>query len=489
MNSTPYIVLLGDVGSGKSTLVEKLAEVKSRSSAANQSETRTAEVFESKNGKLLICDTPGSNSMTEQFKHNLHIAHALNFEPVSCILIVVKADARIDNVIANITKYALGLIPDDLPIELMGVCVTHMDAVLWTTSDILRHMKKELGIESAVFSSVNTTGEILEENLLAECENRQPAVLSIDGEIFLRLFQLSRRDSKVLYEARREVGRFQKMKQDFDRKMDGCAGQEKFNLVFEFHAYIEDEIVEAQRRLSSNNNFSYTEGPEMASEAGHIANMTYNLRKVIREVSAAAEEYVSQTQEYRVDLRQCPYCSAVWENTEGCSDAKSCGGLPIKTEQILGNGSKDMATYQFTWDTACEKLLIKLLPDVHAKKQFVCGNEVVWARMKPVGKQLKAEYDSILTPKTGLSIIKLKRPQDEIATHEDNNTFIAEKQPEQAGVSSTFETGQIGVRARHRSKPQNENEQVVVDIREARTKVDVNMEKSHSKCPCNCVLL
>ena len=43
MSSPPYIVLLGDVGSGKSTLVEKLTGEHSRSSAANQSETRSEE--------------------------------------------------------------------------------------------------------------------------------------------------------------------------------------------------------------------------------------------------------------------------------------------------------------------------------------------------------------------------------------------------------------------------------------------------------------
>ena len=88
-SSAPYVVLIGDVGSGKSTIVEKLTGEKGRSSAARQSETSAAEVFETHDGSLIIADTPGSNAMTDQFEHNLHIAHALNLRPVTCILIAL----------------------------------------------------------------------------------------------------------------------------------------------------------------------------------------------------------------------------------------------------------------------------------------------------------------------------------------------------------------------------------------------------------------
>ena len=121
----PYVVLLGDVGAGKSTIVEKVTGVSGRSSNANESVTLTSAVYESLDGELIICDTPGSNAMNDKFQHNLNIAHALNFMAVTCILVVVKADTRIDNVIENIIKYAQIFLPEELPIELLSVCITH----------------------------------------------------------------------------------------------------------------------------------------------------------------------------------------------------------------------------------------------------------------------------------------------------------------------------------------------------------------------------
>lgn len=131
MTSKPYFVLLGNVGVGKSTIVENLTG-KKRQSASRQSFTRSSEILESYDGQLIIADTPGTNAMENQFRHNLNIAHALNFAPVTCILIVVKADLRMDNVIEGVSEYAERFIPVDLPIKLLSVCVTHMDVVSWT---------------------------------------------------------------------------------------------------------------------------------------------------------------------------------------------------------------------------------------------------------------------------------------------------------------------------------------------------------------------
>ena len=66
MSHKPYIVLIGDVGAGKSTLVEKICDEIGRSSNADQSYTRSCEVIESYDRSLEICDTPGSNPMADK---------------------------------------------------------------------------------------------------------------------------------------------------------------------------------------------------------------------------------------------------------------------------------------------------------------------------------------------------------------------------------------------------------------------------------------
>lgn len=101
-------LLLGDVGSGKSTLVEKISGQTGISSSQSTSCTRVSSLYESFNKLMIICDTPGSNSMTDKFEHNAWIAGAINYSPVSRILICVIAQPRIANVIDVVKKYLEG---------------------------------------------------------------------------------------------------------------------------------------------------------------------------------------------------------------------------------------------------------------------------------------------------------------------------------------------------------------------------------------------
>ena len=101
--NNPYVVLLGAVGSGKSTIVEKVTGEDRIALNAGASVTRRSNPVWSVGGEFIISDTPGSNSINDKFEHNVWIATAFNFKPVSKIFIVVKADVgRIDGVISGI---------------------------------------------------------------------------------------------------------------------------------------------------------------------------------------------------------------------------------------------------------------------------------------------------------------------------------------------------------------------------------------------------
>ena len=52
-DTTPYTILLGDVGTGKSTIVEKLSGVTGKSSDSSTSFTKSSEVFEIFDGIFL----------------------------------------------------------------------------------------------------------------------------------------------------------------------------------------------------------------------------------------------------------------------------------------------------------------------------------------------------------------------------------------------------------------------------------------------------
>ena len=396
MSLKPYIVLIGDVGAGKSTLVEKICDEIGRSSNADQSYTRSCEVIESYDRSLEICDTPGSNPMADMFQHNLHIAHALNYKHVSCVLIVAKADLRRDNTISRVREYAESFIPENLPEELIGVCITHMDTVNWTKLDLMPILH-ELGVSTAIFSSKNTPREELVSGLLNECRTKRPVALNIDGEKFLTIFKISNNNIKILRQVRKEVGRFNKMKEDFYRQRGEFTDtNDQMNMTFEFQTFMYDEIVEAQKRLSNDNNFSYVgDARTVASEAGHCANMTNQLRAVLRDIRIDASRYHKDVE---TEFRKCPYCPAVWVKIEGCDGDTECGSRPTTK---YDDWSGYMSTFRFFWDKTSERLTIRKSnkqtvakrnsSGQEARRLFKqegngagCGRTINWSKMAPV---------------------------------------------------------------------------------------------------------
>eukprot|EP00092_Neocalanus_flemingeri_P105649 GFUD01135444.1.p1 GENE.GFUD01135444.1~~GFUD01135444.1.p1 ORF type:complete len:437 (+),score=64.33 GFUD01135444.1:62-1372(+) len=391
----PYVILLGDVGSGKSTVVEKLTGKTGRSSAANTSVTRTSEVFGVSEGGLVICDTPGSNAMEDQFTHNINIAHAMNFMPVNCVLIVVKGDVRMDTVVGKVKEYASVFLPEDLPIEMIGVCITHMDQVTWKNDELMHHLKTKLEIKTAIFSSLTTPWATLKADILAECKGKKAEKLDIDGELFLRLFKMSDTGLKVLRQVGKEVSRFETLKQDFYSQKILYDVNDQRDMSFEFQAWMSAEIIEAQKRLSTKNNFDFA-GPQMASQAGHIANMTNQLRCVLRDVRISLMGY---HKDMDTDFRKCPHCSAIWQKVEGCDGNTECGNRPTVLFDRWSGGV--MASFRFRWDATAEKLKIEKMEE--KKQDFFmpkkvegrgggCGKTINWAEMTPVtvGKDFQA---------------------------------------------------------------------------------------------------
>ena len=274
----PYVILIGNVGAGKSTLVEKVSGETGMSSAASTSVTKVADVLLSVDDLLMICDTPGTNSITDQFSSNIQIARALNFMPVNLLLITVKADVRIESVAKGLREYMECFLPEDFPLELIGFCITHMDTVIWVEDELIHYLKSDLGIKKVICSFPEKKSRTLIKEIKNECLKNQPVSIDIDSEIFLRLFKINNNEIKILRETRKEVARFEKIKKDFYVQQKRYNEIEQKDMIFEFQAWIYDQIIETQRNLSCNNNFSFTGGAGIANEAGHIANLTNQLR-------------------------------------------------------------------------------------------------------------------------------------------------------------------------------------------------------------------
>ncbi|XP_068698368.1 uncharacterized protein [Montipora foliosa] len=399
----PYVVLLGDVGTGKSTLVEKLTGEKGRSLDANESFTSTSEVFWVPDGSFIVADTPGSNSLKDKLDHNVEISGALNLRPVSRILIVVKAETRIDSVVDNARKYADRFL--ELPMDVVGVLVTHMDMVKWTEEDFTPLIEDELGIDTIVFSWITIDHETLKKNILETCTENYD--LTVNDENFFKLFKIHNSHRKILKSTSDEVKTFSDMKRNFDEQRVVFKGKDLVDLVFEFQAYMTDEIVEAQKRMSEINKFTF-DGDGAANEAAHVANMVNQLRVVLYDIRTECLGY--QSEHGVSELRKCPYCGTIWTKVEGCDGNTICGERPSNANDFRDPAYAELGTFSFIWlggTLLIRKVSNRTVESKRASERHLgCGKSINWKEMATV--EVPSEFNE--TVKVATSDIKTLPP-------------------------------------------------------------------------------
>ena len=415
-----YVILMGNIGAGKSTLVEKVTGETGISSAASTIATKSCDIIQSSDDSLILCDTPGTNSICDRFQSNLEVAHAFNFMPVDLILITVKADVRIESVAKVLTEYMECFLPEDFSPDLIGFCITHMDKVTWGEDELIQCLKLNLGIEKAIFSSLEKDSMTLAQEIKDACLKNQPVKIYVDSEMFLQLFKINNNEVKILREARKEVVKFEKMKQDFYGEQKRYSKNDQKDMIFEFQAWMCDEIIETQKRFSHNNNFSFSGGPETANEAGHIANLTNQLRQILRDVRIEAMQYHVDVE---TDFRKCPHCGQIWQKIEGCPGDTKCGDSSsehLKYDHVDGG---KMATFFFSWNEILQKLFTRRISrkEIHARrnmgirrdtieKHIGCGRTINWSKMAPV-KVPKGFYEA--DPTSTKDIKPIQRKQGE----------------------------------------------------------------------------
>ena len=308
-SSEKYVVMIGDVGVGKSTVVDKLTDKKVRKSDSALSVTRCSKPYWTYDNSMVVCDTPGSNSIQDQLEHNEHIASALNYKPVSRILIIVKADTRIANVMSVIDRYNERLL--SLPEDIVGVLVTHMDTVSWTPEDLKPRIQEEFDMDCILFSSKHTNRETLLEDIKAVCS--KPESVKVGEENFSQLFKINTKMVKILRETTKEVNEIKEMRAQFDRLTDDYDSKRKAVLFRHFQSWIESKISEAEVRFERSNNFTF-KGKDEAKEKGYIASMASQMRVFLygqlneaeckneHEVNADLKKFIFKWQNRKLDI-------------------------------------------------------------------------------------------------------------------------------------------------------------------------------------------
>lgn len=381
-----HVVLLGDQGQGKSTLIEIATGVTGLSSASFHSATEAATPYTTCCKRLRLTDTPGPATMRDSVNHNECIAQTLNGDPVHMICFVVMAHGRVANTLDNISRY-LDRFSDLNDHDVLGVVITHMDTVRWKEEHLLPMLKEELDMHRAIFSYHGKPQEELVSDILKNCPEKA-LDLTIDNRAFSNLFKLKESKYKVLSTVREQVNRFKEIIAAF-HKLTLPEGNRQ-QCTFEFCQFMTDEISRVRNQVSSKCGFD-SQSPE---GQGYLANMTNQLQTTLHEIQFDCMSYQVQSKTQR--LRKCPYCDSVWSKYQLRSNWSS-----VQRDSVLSCGHRDgamddnpcMAHYGFEFDA--NNSLLKIVDNTERRDNVIamkaasgtltgCGRQLIWESMVPL---------------------------------------------------------------------------------------------------------
>lgn len=391
------ITLIGQVGMGKSFLTEKLTGSTGISKDSFEAVTQCAMKYTCRGGMLHMYDTPGLNpEKDKKLDHNLSIAQAFNSDPQHAVMMVVEAHARAANCREAIEKLLDRFENLKAP---LGVVLTKMDTVNWTPAEraiFVKALEDECGLSIVCFSETSTNGPALEREIHDKLPAR-PTEIKIDADNFLHHFTINDGHRRTLNVVRREVTLFEDKMRKFKELLAGWKREEQKDLVFEFHAFCLEEIVQIQVRVSAELEFSFLDDAA-DNEVGHIASMTNQLKTSMRDLR-------EMMQRYQVDkgvdvLRRCPHCGTIWAKVSGCDGMTTCGSKAAAADVVSGT----MAHFTFHWNESGGWDISRSSVETVKKANSGgfgagCGKPVTWSEMPivPVPKCLSEVPTDMLT--------------------------------------------------------------------------------------------
>ncbi len=147
------------------------------------------------------------------------------------------------------------------------------------------------------------------------------------------------------------------------------------------------QITAAQIRMSDEMNFTFL-GSGAANEAGHVANMTNQLRMVLFDIRTTALAF--QSDHGVTELRRCPHCGLVWDKIEGCDGDTVCGEIPSSKIDVRNSNFAVLATFTFDFEGGQLRIRKSGQRDLRreaggsARRGVGCGRTINWKHMASV---------------------------------------------------------------------------------------------------------
>ena len=316
-NSSNNIILLGSVGCGKTTLINKLSK------SDGFSCTRDVQYCSTSDGSIII-DFPGLNAAEEIVKHLKIQISTLSVIPAKMICLVTKLTTRYDDIVKDL--HQMVRIFESNRDNLAVIVTFCKDLTLQQEAEIQKIIEKKMKInpQNIIFSSNKMSSEMLLDKInnikskmtnIEKIEFNDIDLLNIvgnDGDINV----IEDRD-KFLDEFKNSLEKF---KEKFNKAEDNSL---KFALYFAFVDYKEELLERFSEIVQKKVEDTDTAIVEIVSFKNEIFSDFNGFTKLVQS-ALKAETANFDNREHNNRYKKCPHCGTIWFKVKGCN-SMNCG--------------------------------------------------------------------------------------------------------------------------------------------------------------------
>ena len=328
------IILFGEVGTGKTTIINKLCGVDFLTKEAGFSCTREVQFAFTSDKTSIIIDFPGLSAAEDVVKHLKIQKTTLSVIPVRIICFLIKYD-RYDLIQKKAVQMLKIFYEHKDNICIIITFSENIDMIKKSEIELIFKTKFKIENKNVIFSSKNTTSsELL--NKLNVIKNSVSNISSIKfSERHLLntagtegiAFEITEEREKIVEKYNKAIELFRK---EFTKATDYSL---KFALYYSFRDY-KDNLIDSFSDMVKKK--------EIDTDSAIVEILTFNNELYVKfnEITERFEKEMkieSATFNGGNDNRykKCPYCGRIWFKIKGCNSMR-CGNRTKKKDIFFG---------------------------------------------------------------------------------------------------------------------------------------------------------
>ena len=316
-NSSNNIILLGSVGCGKTTLINKLSK--------NDGFSCTIDVqYCSTSDGSIIIDFPGLNTAEDIVKHLKIQSSTLSVIPAKMICLVTKLTTRYDDIVKDLHQMVRIFESNR---DNLAIIVTFCeDLTLQQESEIQKIIENKMKInpQNIIFSSNKMSSEML----LDKINNIKSKMTNIEKIEFkdIDLLNIVGNDGDINVIEERDIfldefkNSLEKFKEKYNKAEDNSL---KFALYFAFVDYKEELLERFSEIVQKKVKDTDTAIVEIVSFKNEIFSDFNGFTKLVQS-NLKAETANFDNKEENNRYKKCPHCGTIWFKVKGCN-SMNCG--------------------------------------------------------------------------------------------------------------------------------------------------------------------